>query len=119
MNAKCRMYLNGFIVSIFFLLIIFGVFIYPMRNNINSINNNQNSINQPIMIFDDSSPPVIDFLQTNPSNPEWYDNISITVEVYDDNYGVQQVILSYSSNLDEYGGFRNKTMTQLSDDIYN
>ncbi|MHA1269242.1 MAG: hypothetical protein ACTSPY_05590 [Candidatus Helarchaeota archaeon] len=114
-KQSTKIFKNLTLISII-VIILFTIFIIPIENIIKLQTNSDNS---QIHILDDTSPPIISFLQHHPSNPEWFNDINITVEVYDDNSGVKQVILSYSSNLDEYGGYRNFTMTQLHDDIYN
>ena len=113
---------------LFLMLVIFVILTFVFQNSnfilINQINHshsNYYSDSDALLLYksDDTTPPVIDFLQHHPQNPEWYEDINITVEVYDDNSGIKYVILSYSSNLDEYGGYRNITMTHLKDDTYN
>ncbi|MHA2012137.1 MAG: COG1470 family protein [Candidatus Helarchaeota archaeon] len=114
---KFTHFLKEFSICIIIITIILGAFILPLKSVAQTTQNDFEKVF--IAPKSDTVPPVIAFLQNRPQNPEWYDDINITVEVYDANSGIKQVILSFSSDLDEYGGYRNITMTHLMNDLYN
>lgn len=107
---------KGLYIGILLILMLFAFFMIPLKGFINS--GKKVAFNHSINPDTDTDPPIIAFLQTYPSKPEWFDDVNITVEVYDANSGIKKVILSYNSKLDEYGGYRNFTMKHLKDDVF-
>ncbi|MBD3230634.1 MAG: hypothetical protein GF329_20815 [Candidatus Lokiarchaeota archaeon] len=118
MNSKFNYRLKSLIIVFFIFTMLFLVIFIPIINS-NKKFTNYDSEAIILTPLDDSTAPIISFLQNHPSTPQWFDDINITVEVNDDDSGIKRVILSYSSQLDEYGGYRNFTMTHLRDDTFN
>jgi hypothetical protein len=107
---------KGLYVGILLILLVFAFLMIPLKGFINS--EKKIAFNHSINPDADTDPPIIAFMQTYPSNPEWFNDVNITSEVYDANSGIKTVILTYNSQLDEYGGYRNFTMKHLKDDVF-
>ena len=77
---KFTHFLKEFSICIIIITIILGAFILPLKNIVQTT---QNDFEKTFIApKSDTTPPIIVFLQNRPQNPEWYNDINITVEVY-------------------------------------